>query len=92
MFNILDFIWVEFRGMSVITAIFFTGCFGTIAAIFWWVRKELSYIYSKLSDHCDRLNNNKDELSQLSTQLAVIDTIVRRTDSSMDKLIDKIYK
>lgn len=92
MFNVIDLLWVEFRGMSIITAIFFLGVFVTILAICWWIRKEFSYIYTKLSDHCDRLNNNRDELSQLNTQLAVIQTIVEKTDSSMDKLIDKIYK
>ena len=92
MLNVVDLLWIRYEGMSIITAIFFAGAFLTISAICWWVRKELSYIYEKLSDHCDRLNNNKDELSELSTQLAVIRTIVKKTDKSMDKLVDKIYK
>ena len=99
MFNILDVVWVEFRGMSVITAIFFTGCFGTIAAIFWWIRKEFDYVYTKISNHALALTTHNEELSQVKTQLAVIQTIVENTDNSVNRLdgsinrlSEKIYK
>ena len=92
MLNIIDLLWIRYEGMSIITAIFFAGMFLTISAICWWVRKELSYIYEKLSDHCDRLNNNKEELGELSTQMEVIKMIVKKTDKSVDRLVDKIYK
>lgn len=92
MFNIVDLIWVEHRGMSVITAIFFVGCFCSILAVFWWIRKELDYINTKVANHTIRLNNNADELAKLNTQLAVIHNIVQNTECQINRLVDKIYK
>ena len=99
MFNVFDLAWVEFRGMSVITAIFFVGCFSTVVAVFWWTRKEFDYVYTKISNHAISLNANKEELSQLNTQLAVIRTIVENTensvnrlDNSISNLAEKMYK
>ena len=92
MFNVIDLLWLEQRGMSIITSIFFLGTFVTFVAMFWWFRKELDYVYTTMSNHAIRLNNNKEELSALKTQLAVIRAVVENTEAAVNRLVDKIYK
>lgn len=99
MFNVFDFMWVEFRGMSVLTAIFFLGSFTSIAAVFWYVRREFDYVYTRITNHGLHLDEADNELGSLTTELAVIKNIcknteksVNRLDGSINRLGEKIHK
>jgi len=92
MFNAVDLMWVEYRGMSIISALFFVGFFGCVFALFWWIRKELDSINTIVANHGVRLNANQKELSQLTTQIAIIRTVVENTEKAVNKLVDKVYK
>lgn len=92
MINIVDLLWIEQRGMSIITAIFFFGVFVTIGSIFWWFRREIDDIDAELANHKLRLNDAQKEVSGISIKLGKIQVTVENTESMTGRLIDNILK
>lgn len=92
MINIVDLLWIEQRGMSIITAIFFFGVFVTIGSLFWWFRREIDDIDAELAHHKLRLNDAQKEVSSLSVEIGKIRVTVESTEKMMSKLIDNILK
>ena len=92
MINIIDLLWIEQRGMSIITAIFFFGVFATFGSLFWWMRREIGDIDAELANHKLRLNDAQKEVSGLSIEIGKIRVTVENTEQMMGKLIDNILK
>ena len=92
MINIIDLLWIEQRGMSIITAIFFFGVFVTFGSLFWWIRREICDIDAELASHKLRLNDSQKEVSHLSVEIGKIRVAVENTESMTGKLIDHILK
>lgn len=92
MINIVDLLWIEQRGMSIITAIFFFGVFATIGSFFWWVRREVCDIDAELANHQLRLNDTQREVSDLSVEIGKILVKVENTENMTGRLIDHILK
>lgn len=92
MFNIVDLLWIEQRGMSIITAIFFLGVFASFGALFWWMRREIGDIDAELAQHKLRLNDTQKEVSEISIELGKIRVTVENTEGMTGRLIDHILK
>lgn len=92
MINIVDLLWIEQRGMSIITGIFFVGVFASFVALFWWFKKEISDIDAELAHHKLRLNDAQKDVSGLSVEIGKIRVTVESTEKMMSKLIDNILK
>lgn len=92
MINIVDLLWIEQRGMSIITAIFFFGVFATFGSLFWWMRREIGDIDAELANHKLRLNDAQKEVSEISVELGKIRVTVENTESMTGKLINHILK
>ena len=92
MINIVDLLWIEQRGMSIITAIFFVGVFATFGALFWWARREIGDIDAELAQHKLRLNDSQKEVTAISVELGKIRVMVENTESMTGKLINHILK
>lgn len=92
MINIIDLLWIEQRGMSIITGIFFFGVFVTIGSFFWWVRREIADIDAELAQHKLRLNDAQKEVSAISVKLGKIQVTVENTEDMTGRLIDHILK
>lgn len=92
MINIVDLLWIEQRGMSIITAIFFFGVFVTIGSFFWWVKREFGDVDAELASHKLRLNDTQREVSEMSVELGKIRVAVENTETMTGKLIDHILK
>jgi hypothetical protein len=90
--NVVDLLWIEQRGMSIITAIFFFGVFITIGSLFWWMRREIGDIDAELANHKLRLNDTQKDISNLSVEIGKIRVTVENTEQMMGKLIDHILK
>jgi len=90
--NIVDLLWIEQRGMSIITAIFFFGVFVTFGSLFWWMRREIGDIDAELANHKLRLNDVQREVSDISIELGKIRVTVENTESMTNKLINHILK
>ena len=92
MINIVDLLWIEQRGMSIITAIFFVGVFVTIGSLFWWVKREIKDIDAELASHKFRLNDSQEEVSKLSVEIGKIRVTVENTEKMTGLLLEKILK
>jgi hypothetical protein len=92
MINVVDLLWIEQRGMSIITAIFFVGVFVTFGSMFWWMCKEIGDIDAELASHKLRLNDSQKEVSQLGVEIGKIRVTVENTEKLTEKLIDHILK
>lgn len=92
MINIVDLLWIEQRGMSIITAIFFFGVFVSFGSLFWWMRREIGDIDAELANHQLRLNDSQNELSALSVEIGKIRVTVEKTEVMTGKIIDHILK
>lgn len=92
MINVVDLLWIEQRGMSIITAIFFFGVFATFGSLFWWMRREIGDIDAELANHKLRLNDAQKEVSEISIELGKIRVTVENTESMTGKLINHILK
>lgn len=92
MINVVDLLWIEQRGMSIITAIFFFGVFATFGSLFWWMRREIGDIDAELANHKLRLNDAQKEVSEISVELGKIRVTVENTESMTGKLINHILK
>lgn len=92
MINVVDLLWIEQRGMSIITAIFFFGVFATIGSIFWWFKREIGDIDAELANHKLRLNDAQKEVSDINVKLGKIQVTVENTESMTNKLINHILK
>lgn len=92
MINVVDLLWIEQRGMSIITAIFFFGVFATFGSLFWWMRREIGDIDAELASHKLRLNDAQKEVSDINVKLGKIQVTVENTESMTNKLINHILK
>lgn len=92
MINIVDLLWIEQRGMSIITAIFFFGVFITIGSFFWWIKREVADIDAVLADHKLRLNDSQKDVSELSIELGKIRVSVENTEKMTGLLLKKILE
>ena len=92
MINVVDLLWIEQRGMSIITAIFFFGVFATFGSLFWWMRREIGDIDAELANHKLRLNDAQKEVSDINVKLGKIQVTVENTESMTNKLINHILK
>ena len=92
MINIIDLLWIEQRGMSIITGIFFFGVFVTFGSLFWWIRREIADIDAELATHKLRLNDSQKEVSAISVKLGKIQVTVENTEGMTGRLIDHILK
>ena len=92
MINIVDLLWIEQRGMSIITAIFFFGVFITIGSFFWWVKREVADIDAVLADYKLRINNTQSEVSHINVQLVKIQVTVENTEDMTGKLLSHVLK
>lgn len=92
MINIIDLLWIEQRGMSIITGIFFFGVFVTFGSLFWWIKREFGDIDAELAQHKLRLNDSQKEVSDINVKLGKIQVTVENTESMTGRLIDNILK
>lgn len=92
MINIVDLLWIEQRGMSIITAIFFFGAFISMGSLFWWFKREINDIDAELAHHKLRLNDSQKEVSAISVKLGKIQVTVENTEDMTGRLIDHILK
>lgn len=92
MINIVDLLWIEQRGMSIITAIFFMGVFVTFGSMFWWMRREIGDIDAELAHQKLRLNDTQKDVSEISVDLGKIYVKVENTENMTGRLIDHILK
>lgn len=92
MINVVDLLWIEQRGMSIITAIFFMGVFVAFGSMFWWMRKEISDIDVELAHQKFRLNDTQKDVSDISVELGKILVKVENTETMTGRLIEHILK
>lgn len=92
MINIIDLLWLEQRGMSIITAIFFFGVFITLGSLFWWMRREIDDIDSELATQKLRLNDTRNDISTINVSLGKIQISVDNTERMTEKIIDHILE
>lgn len=92
MFNLIDLMWIEQRGMSIVTAIFFVGVFVSIASLFWWTRREVADIDAELAGHRLRLYDTQKEVSNLSGEIGKIRVSVENIETLTGKVLDHILK
>lgn len=92
MINIIDLLWLEQRGMSIITGIFFFGVFITIGSLFWWMRREIDDIDSELANQKLRLNDTRKDISTINVSLGKIQISVDNTERMTEKIIDHILE
>lgn len=92
MINIVDLLWIEQRGMSIITAIFFFGVFITIGSFFWWVKREVADIDAVLADYKLRINDTQSEVSHINVKLGKIQVTVENTEDMTGKLLSHVLK
>jgi len=90
--NIVDLLWIEQRGMSIITGIFFFGVFVSFGSLFWWIRREIADIDAELANHKLRLNDAQREVSDLSIDIGKMQVTLESIEQMMDKLLDHILK
>jgi len=90
--NIADLLWIEQRGMSIITAIFFVGVFASFGALFWWTRREFGDVDAELASHTLRLNDVQKDVSDVSGEIGKIQVSIENIETMMGKLIDHILK
>jgi len=90
--NIADLLWIEQRGMSIITAIFFLGAFVTIASLFWWTRREVGDIDAELASQKLMINDSRQSISEVNTEIGKIQVSIENIEVMMGKLIDHILK
>lgn len=91
MFPIFDNLWIENRGMSIISATFFTGVFLSMAAIIWWSQKETKRLEKIIERSIIQDDATKKELNKINIDLAVIRSTTNKMDKSLDHLIEKFY-
>ena len=75
MINIVDLLWIEQRGMSIITAIFFFGAFISMGSLFWWFKREINDIDAELAHHKLRLNDLCAICSKMTLSVCLIFTL-----------------
>lgn len=92
MINIADLLWIEQRGMSIITAILFFGVYFSFGSLFWWIKREIADIDAELAHHKLKINDAQKEVSGLSVEIGKIRVTVESTEKMMSKLIDNILK
>lgn len=80
-----DFIPLEFRGMSILTATFFF--FAGLGACYMHtiIRREFSYIYNTLDDHEGKLDGFHDTLNDMKTNIALLLQSVQRIEETIKK-------
>lgn len=91
MISLVDFLWIEKTGMSIVSACFFTGVFASLAGVFWYFQRELIKVNERISMHSIRLDLTRDELTKMNTQLAVIKSTVEKMDKTLDRIVAKTY-
>lgn len=92
MINIVDLLWIEQRGMSIITGIFFFGVFATLGSLFWWFKREIADIDAELANHQLRLNDAQKEVSDLSIEIGKMQVTLESIEQMMGRLMDHILK
>jgi len=92
MINIVDLLWLEQRGMSIISAIFFFGVFVTFGSFFWWMRREIDDIDSELANQKLRLNDTQKDVSTINVKLGKIQVSVDNTERMTSKIIDHLLE
>ena len=92
MINIVDLLWIEQRGMSIITGIFFFGVFVSFGALFWWIKREIADIDAELANHKLRLNDSQKNVSDLSVEIGKMQVTLDSIEQMMGRLMDHILK
>lgn len=92
MINIADLLWIEQRGMSIITAIFFVGVFVSIGAVFWWTRREMDEIDAELALQKLRLNDTRTDVSNINVEIGKIQVSIENIEKMMSRLLDHVLK
>jgi len=90
--NIIDLLWIEQRGMSIITGIFFFGVFVTFGSLFWWIRREITDIDAELANHKLRLNDVQKDVSEISVEIGKMQVTLESIEQMMGRLMDHILK
>jgi len=90
--NIIDLLWIEQRGMSIITGIFFFGVFVTFGSLFWWMRREIADIDAELAHHKLRLNDAQKEVSGLSVEIGKMQVTLESIELMLGRVMDHILK
>jgi len=72
MINIIDLLWIEQRGMSIISAIGFVCVFVTMRSFYLWTKKEIDDIDAELANQRLGLIDTQKEVSEISVEIGKI--------------------
>lgn len=87
MADFLNFIPIETRGMSILTAItffFYTVGFGYFYST---MKQEFKRIFNELKTHEDRLNHEQEDMAEVKTNIALLLQSMNRIEEMLEKRI-----
>lgn len=82
-------ILIEYRGMSIVTALFFTGLFVLIGIEWMHVSDRFKRLEARIDSGKEQQKETEKYLNVINVELAIIKTTLFRVDLSLEKLVDQ---
>lgn len=80
-------ILIEYRGMSIVTALFFSGLFFLYGIGWMYLRERFATLEGRLEYTKVQIHNAQDNISSMKTDIAIVRQIVEKADMLVDRAI-----
>jgi hypothetical protein len=83
--DFLNFIPIEYRGMSILTLLVFCFCFIGFGVYSGMVKREIARIDTDIEEQCKRITTGNDSINDMKTDVALLLQSVTRIEKMLDK-------
>lgn len=90
----LSMVWIpdiliEYRGMSIVTALFFSGVGLIIGGLWQYTKYRFNQIKERMDEGKAKFENTCSDITEIKVELAIVRTTVEKMDKAIDRMLDR---